>query len=164
MWRIRAACRESRGITCWRSSRPRIAAAAVDGARPPFDTSIFFEAGQSFRVYLMERPADGMIRFGGDFLLTVERKSDQRVLDRAAARCDVAGRSARCGTSNVPTAHSHLDSDLPTATDVALVMIWPTLAPHLVLTPRHIFRIDADGTIGYLGPNEPLDAGAGGVE
>ena len=68
------------------------------------------------------------------------------------------------GATDEPTAHSHLDNDLPTATDVAMVMIWPTLAPHLVLTPHHIFRIDADGTIGYLDPNESLDAEAGGVE
>ena len=50
-----------------------IAAAAADGASPPFDATIFFEAGRSFRVFVTAAPADGMIRFGGDFLVTVGR-------------------------------------------------------------------------------------------
>jgi hypothetical protein len=144
----------------------RIAGAAAAGAAPPFDAALFFEAGQSFRVYLLGSPQDGMIRFGGDFLLTVERNpisvSSNEPLH--SATWPVALPPDATDATDGPTAHSHLDNDLPTATDVAMVMIWPTLAPHLVLTPHHIFRIDADGTIGYLGPNEPLDAEAGGVE
>jgi hypothetical protein len=141
----------------------QIAAAAVDGASPPFDATIFFEAGRSFRIFLTGAPADGMIRFGGDFLVTVQRNpvSVTSIEPLHAATWPVALPAAATGEL---TAHSHLDNDLPTATDVALVMIWPTVAPHLVLTPHHIYRIDADGTIGYLGPNEPPEAGAGGVE
>lgn len=139
------------------------AGAAADGAALPFDAAIFFEAGQSFRVYLLGSPEDGMIRFGGDFLLTVERNpiSVSTIEPLHAATWPVA---LPAEGNNEPTAHSHLDGDLPTATDVARVMQWPALAPHLVLTPRYIFRIDADGTISYLGPNVPLDSGAEGVE
>jgi hypothetical protein len=51
------------------------------------------------------------------------------------------------------TLHTHTTGDLPTPTDVALVRIHPALAPHLVMTPRHIFRIDRDGKVTWLGPN-----------
>jgi len=141
----------------------RIAGTAFQGASPPFDEAIFFENGQSFRVYLLGRPVDGMIRFGGDFMLTVKRNpiSVSSIQPLHAAIWPVA---LPADATELPTAHSHLDNDLPTATDVALVIMWPTLAPHLVLTPRHIYRIDADGTIGYLGPNEPLDGPTGGGE
>lgn len=140
-----------------------IAGGAADGANPPFDAAIFFEAGQSFRVYLTARPADGIIRFGGDFLIEVERNpvSVSSIEPLHTALWPVV---LPAGAAGEPTAHSHLEHDLPTATDVALVMIWPTLTPHLVLTPHHIYRIEADGTIAYLGRNEPPDAGAGGVE
>ncbi|HET6278486.1 MAG TPA: hypothetical protein VFG08_06865 [Candidatus Polarisedimenticolia bacterium] len=140
-----------------------IAGAAADGASPPFDASIFFESGQLFRVYLTGKPADGMIRFGGDFRLEIER-NPIRVSSIEPLHAETWPVALPAGAAGEPTAHSHLEHDLPTATDVALVMIWPTLAPHLVLTPRHIYRIEADGSIAYLGRNEPLDGGAGGAE
>jgi hypothetical protein len=141
----------------------RLAGAAAEDANPPFDAAIFFEQGLTFRLYLTPTPADGMIRFGGDFLMTVERNpvSVTSIESLHAATWPVALPAV---ATDEPTAHSHLENDLPTATDVALVMAWPTLAPHLVLTPRYLFRIDADGTIGYLGPSEPLDAASGGEE
>ncbi len=141
----------------------QLAAAAAEAATPPFDAAIFFGQGVAFRLYLMPTPADGLIRFGGDYLVNVERSpvSVTSIESLHAATWPVALPAV---ATDEPAAHSHLENDLPTATDVALVMTWPTLAPHLVLTPRYLFRIEADGTIGYLGPNEPLDAAAGGEE
>lgn len=138
-----------------------LAAAAADGTSPPFDAAIFFEAGRSFRVYVTGKSADGIVRFGGDFMMMVERNpiSVSSIEPLHAAAWPVV---LPADASGEPTAHSHLESDLPTATDVALVMNYPVLAPHLVLTPRHIYRIDADGTISYLGRNEPTDASGGG--
>jgi len=60
----------------------------------------------------------------------------------------LAGRAA-----GQPSLHSHASGDLPTVGDVALVRMHPSLAPHLVLTPHSIFRIDAEGSITWLGPN-----------
>jgi hypothetical protein len=141
----------------------QLAGAAAEEATSPCDAAIFFEQGVTFRIYLTPTPADGMIRFGGDLLVTVERNpvSVSSIESLHAATWPVALPAV---ATNEPTAHSHLENDLPTATDVALVMAWPTLAPHLVLTPRFLFRIDADGTIGYLGPSKPLDAASGGEE
>ena len=40
-----------------------------------------------------------------------------------------------------PTVHTHRDHDLPTATDVALVIKNPNLAPHLVLIERWVAQL-----------------------
>ena len=52
-----------------------------------------------------------------------------------------------------PTLHTHDQGDLPFPTDVALVLRHRALAPHLVLTPRFMFRIDSEGVVTWLGPN-----------
>jgi hypothetical protein len=67
---------------------------------------------------------------------------------------------ARPGAS--PTLHSHAQGDLPTETDVAVVLEHPTIAPHLLLTPHHMFRIEADGRLSYLGPNAVPPVAPGG--
>jgi hypothetical protein len=141
----------------------QVAASATEGASPPFDAALFFDKGQSFRVYLLAAPADGTVRFGGDFLVTVAR-NPIRVDSIEPLHDAIWPVPLPSGAAGDPTAHSHPHDDLPTATDVALVMLHPALAPHLVLTRRHLFRIEADGTIGYLGANEAAGPAAGAAE
>ena len=58
-----------------------------------------------------------------------------------------------------PTLHMHGEEDLPSPTDVAMVLLHPELAPHLVMTPHYLFRIDAQGKLTFLGPSPGGGAG-----
>jgi hypothetical protein len=61
-----------------------------------------------------------------------------------------------------PTLHEHATGDLPAPTDVARVVLRPDIAPHLVLTPLFMFRLDARGGVTYLGPNRTASPHPGG--
>jgi len=133
------------------------------GAPAPWDEPVFKEkAGGAWVVTLQTRPerADAA-RFGADarFRVTADGMQVGEMTPLHGDTTMVAV-PARPGAS--PTLHSHAQGDLPTDTDVAVVLDHPSLAPHLILTPRHMFRIEADGRISYLGPNAVPPAEPGG--
>ena len=142
----------------------RAGVAAKPGGPPaPYDEAVFKEKGSvAYTVYLQTRPerADAA-RFGSDVRVRISGDGMQvgDIVPLHDASTTVAV-PARPGAS--PTLHSHAQGDLPTETDVAVVLDHPTLAPHLVLTPRHMFRIEADGRILWLGPNAVPPAAPGG--
>jgi hypothetical protein len=130
------------------------AAARAPGATPPFDEAVLREADGSFSVYLMSRPAAAsLVRFGGDFLVRVARSGRQMVSLEALHDGDPVDLPAGGRRAGEPTLHRHARGDLPPPTDVARVVLRPGAAPHLVLTPRSMFRLDDRGAVTWLGPN-----------
>jgi hypothetical protein len=126
-------------------------------AAPPFDHAVIREKDGSFSVYLRSRDADGP---GGD-LLALIAATGRQLVDVEALHQAVTHLPPGERKPGQATLHSHTEreGELPTATDVALIVRRPELAPHLVLTPRWMFRIDAEGRLTYLGPN-PVPAPA----
>jgi hypothetical protein len=122
-------------------------------AKPPFVTSIFQEKDRSFTVYLQSQAGPGIVRFGGDYRMKVS-PDGQMVVGIEVLHATITGVPARAAASSQPTLHMHESGDLPTDTDVALILGHPTLAPHLVLTPSSMYRIDSSGRITWLGPNQ----------
>jgi hypothetical protein len=128
-----------------------------------FDTMSLRDGQGPWTVYLQRRPTvAGTASIGGDFIATVSPDGNQ-VTDIKPIHDKSVGDSVSLGKSGSPTLHMHPSGDLPTATDVALVIEHPTLAPHLVLTPRWMFRIEAGGAITYLGPNSVPPVASGGL-
>ncbi len=126
-------------------------AAGRKEAKPPFDHAVIREKDGSFSVYLRARDADGP---GGD-LLALIAATGRQLVDVQALHLAVTHLPPGEHKPGQATLHSHTDteSELPSPTDVALIIRRPDLAPHLVLTPRWMFRIDAEGGLTYLGPN-----------
>ena len=119
-----------------------------------FDEAVFRERDGTFSVYLMPRPDDdGIIEFGADHLVRIA-SSGRKMISTGPLHSDVEALVAldHSGSSE-PTLHLHDTGDLPTPTDVATVLRNTSLAPHLVLTPHFMYRIDARGAISYLGAN-----------
>jgi len=134
------------------------------GPPAPWDEAVFKEkAGGAYVVYLQTRPerADAA-RFGSDARFRISGDGLQ-VGEMTPLHGDTTTVAVPARPGASPTLHSHATGDLPTETDVAVVLDHPALAPHLVLTPRHMFRIESDGHISYLGPNAvpPADSGGG---
>lgn len=127
----------------------------------PLASAAFRERDGTFTVYLLPHgEPGGPAVFGADLVVRV-MSSGRQVLSVEAAHATttdvpLAGRSV-----GQPTLHTHASGDLPTPGDVALVRLHPSLAPHLVLTPQSMFRIDAAGAITYLGPS-PVPVAAPG--
>jgi hypothetical protein len=127
-----------------------------------FDTMTLRDGQGPWTVYLQRRPnVPGTMPIGGDFIATVSPDGTQ-VTDVKPIHDKSVDDSVSLAKSGRPTLHMHPSGDLPTATDVAMVLEHPTLAPHLVLTPRWMFRIEEDGAITYLGPNSVPPVASGG--
>lgn len=132
------------------------------GPIAPWDEAVFKEkTGGAYVVYLQTQAAPNTARFGSDARLRISgdgmQVGEMIVLHGETTTVPVP---ARAGAS--PTLHSHAQGDLPTDTDVAVVLEHPTIAPHLILTPHHMFRIEPDGRVSYLGPNAVPPAAPGG--
>lgn len=139
------------------------AVAGIPDAGPPWEDAVVREKDGTFTVYLFSHKQDKdeaasgggapkSVTFGHDFAVHVAASGRQvtsvDLLHPRSTAVPLAPRPA-----GQPTLHAHQDGDLPTPTDVALVVRNPSLAPHLVLTPRSMFRIDAEGGVTWLGAN-----------
>jgi hypothetical protein len=136
----------------------------------PFTEVIFKEEDGTFVIYLWSEDSPGTPREGPGEAGAVRFDSDLVLRTGGAGRQGISVDPLHSGASSVPlaprpagqpTLHVHAQGDLPTPTDVALILRHPTLAPHLVLTPRFMFRIDSKGGIAYLGPNQGRAEGDG---
>jgi hypothetical protein len=143
------------------------AVAAIPDAGRTFEDAVVREKDGTFTVYLFshkpdkEEPAEGSSRsvtLGRDFVVRLAASGRQVTsTDRLHSTPTAVSMAPR--PAGQPTMHTHQEGDLPTPTDVALVVRNPALAPHLVLTPRSMFRIDAEGGVTWLGAN-PIPGGA----
>ena len=148
-------------------ARMRILEAAITAAgeqknaKPPLEQAALREKDGSWHVYLKPKTeADAEVRFGTDLRLTISADGTQVPrIEELHAEETILRRPTK--STGVETVHIHSSRDLPTETDVALILRYPEPAPHLVLTPRYMFRIDAEGAITYLGENstEPSPEG-----
>ena len=139
------------------------AQAHVAAVPPGFAESVFRDKSGTFTVYLQSRTgARTVTRFGSDLKATISADGNQ-VLQIAPLHGPGESADVAPGDGRTPTLHSHARGDLPTETDVALVVESPRVAPHLVLTPSWIFRIESDGVVTWLGRNEVPPVAPGGA-
>ena len=133
-------------------------------AGDPFEDAVVREKDATFTVYLISHHGEdggaggqagapaGSARFGRDFVIRLAA-SGRQVLSVEPLHSNATSVPRGPRAAGQPTLHAHEKGDLPFPTDVALVLRHPTLAPHLVLTPRFMFRIDSEGVVTWLGPN-----------
>lgn len=116
------------------------------------------EKDSTFSVYVVSRrppdkPADpSAVVVGRDFMVRIAATGRQ-MISSERLHDSVSTLSLQPRPPGTPLLHEHDKGDLPSPTDVALVLEKPVLAPLLVLTPRWMFRIDDRGTVTWLGPN-----------
>ncbi len=157
---------EARIVSHYRAGQ--IARAGVLGKAQhpePLEEVVFRLKKGPFRVYLTSTAApEGYVRIGGDHIVRVA-SSGRRVESieplHAGPPINV---SLAVRDDGDPTLHTHAVLDRPTATDVAIVMRYPSIAPHLILTPHFIYRINAEGRIAFLGENSMPPEGGGDAD
>lgn len=131
----------------------QFAAAVVTARRvlkkhTPYNVNVLREIDSTITVYLTPGSADpNVVLLGGDYKITLSADGSQilnikklhyTIIEMARL---IKGKEARA------VAHVHITSDLPSATDVALILLNPHLAPHEVITDFWITRIDANGKV-----------------
>jgi hypothetical protein len=148
-------------ITAHLRAQQQAATAVADlpGGRGPFDTAVTREKDGRFEVYLKGRAQEtGGVPFGGDFLVRVAANG-RRAEAIEALHAEAVSVAIGARGPGEPTLHVHAGADLPPPTDVAEVLRVPELAPHLILTPRWMFRVDDRGGLTWLGPNRSAPSG-----
>jgi hypothetical protein len=152
-----------------------------DAGRPFVDAAIR-EKDSTFTVYVISQRPDeggpsppagspGSLVIGRDFLVRVSANGRQ-VLSIDKLHDSVTSLSLQPRAPGAPLVHEHDRGDLPSPTDLALVLRQPVLAPLLVLTGRSMYRVDREGGVTWLGPNptpparpapSPATPGGGGA-
>jgi len=121
------------------------------------------EKDSTFTVYLISQRADEggtapppggsrSLVVGRDFIARVAA-SGRQVLTLEKLHGVASSLSLDPRAAGAPLLHEHDTGDLPSPTDVALVLRYPALAPLLVLTGRFMFRLDKEGGVTWLGAN-----------
>jgi hypothetical protein len=127
---------------------------ASDAKFPRYNTNVFREEDDTITVYLTPGNEDPKIIgiLGGDFKISVSKDASEVIrkeklhasyLKLTTPPKDVAG-----------SYETHVLGDLPTETDVALIILNPVLAPHFITGKTWMSKIDADGKITILGRTE----------
>ena len=145
------------------------------GGGRDFADAVLREKDSTFTVYVISQSPEprgqpgatlsaGTLLLGRDFMVRVAA-SGRQVLSVEKLHDTAVEVPLQPRPAGTPVLHQHDKGDLPSPTDVALVLRHPVLAPLLVLTSRSIFRVDKEGAVTWLGPNagsKPAAPGAGG--
>jgi hypothetical protein len=125
----------------------------VDAKWPQYLISAFLEGDGSATVYIVPRSEKKDIALlGGDFKLSISLDGS-KILQNSqlhGGTLEVPLRAPE-GKTRAAAFHTHASANLPTETDVALVLSNPELAPHFVVGSKWISRINADGTVSIFG-------------
>ncbi|WP_297766323.1 tetratricopeptide repeat protein [uncultured Muriicola sp.] len=129
-------------------------AAAVVNARRilkkhiPYNVNVLRELDSTITVYLTPGNADpNVVLLGGDYKITLSADGSQVLNIKKLHHTILKTPSQIDGKKGRSVGHLHVTSDLPSATDVAFILLNPHLAPHLVWTEFWTTRIDANGKV-----------------
>jgi hypothetical protein len=131
------------------------ATVGASGGGGAFADAVLREKDSTFTVYVISQspePGSPTLLVGRDFMVRVAA-SGRQVLSVDKLHDSATEVSLQPRAPGTPVLHQHDKGDLPSPTDVALVLSHPVLAPLLVLTNRSIFRVDREGAVTWLGPN-----------
>jgi len=122
-----------------------------------YNTSVFREEDGMLTVYVVpgnKNPDVALL--GGDFKVFVSPDGSQVVkkvpLHRAILEIPIAPKEGKPAGSF----HTHILDDIPTETDVAQVILYPSLAPHSILGREWFSQIDKNGKITILGRTKEI--------
>jgi hypothetical protein len=113
-----------------------------------YNVNAFRETDSTISVYLTPGSADpDFVYLGGDYKITLSADGSQ-ILNIKVLHYTILKMPRRIkGEEYSSGFHIHLTSDLPSATDVAFILLNPHLAPHEVITDFWTTRIDANGKL-----------------
>lgn len=136
----------------------KLALRSIETRFPKYNTNVFREGNGTITVYLTpgnEKPE--VILFGGDYKLSIS-PDGTKVLNRTLFHKSVLELPLHMkdGRESAGAFHTHVLNDLPTETDIALILLNPQLAPHFIAGPIWFSRIDVNGKITILGKTEEI--------
>ena len=154
--KLEGAGREISGEILKLARAVKLAAESINKEKsfPRYNSDAFREQDGTITVYLIpgnDKP--GVAVLGGDFKFSVS-KDGSRIIQKAKLHKE----ALEIPLAGSPGAfNKHLsDSSLPTETDVAFVLLYPTLAPQYIVGPKWMSRVDDGGKIYILGESNKL--------
>ncbi len=123
-----------------------------------YNNNAFREKDGSITVYITPGNTNPkVILLGGDFKFSISRDGNEVIEKLKLHQSTIELRSKPKGRKKpVATVHTHITDDLPTETDVAIVILNPQIAPHIVVGPTWVTGILSNGEIEVIGNTEEL--------
>ncbi|MDI6606582.1 MAG: hypothetical protein QME65_05535 [Candidatus Omnitrophota bacterium] len=120
---------------------------------PRYNTYVFREQDATITVYLIPgNDLPGIAVLGGDFKFSIS-KNGSKIINKTKLHKEALEIPL---TGNPEAFNKHFADGLPTETDVSFVLLYPMAAPHYVIGPKWMSRIDADGKIYILGKSNKM--------
>jgi hypothetical protein len=119
-----------------------------------YNPNVFREGDDTITVYIAPGNETEDLRLGGDHKITVSSDGAKVLNVKELHKTLLSFPPA--DKNKAASFHTHLLTDLPTETDVAAVLLNPSLAPHYVVAEKWITRIDKDGKISLVGKTEEI--------
>ena len=119
-----------------------------------YNPNVFRERDGTITVYITPGNETKEVRLGGDYKVSVSPDGLKALNVAELHRALLVFPEHRKTT--VSSWHTHLKADLPAETDVAAVLLDPSLAPHIVVGPKWITEIDEGGKIRLIGRTEQI--------
>lgn len=138
----------------------RLALRSIEIRFPKYNTNVFREEDGTITVYLTPgNEKSEVILFGGDFKLSISpdgtKVLNKTLLHKSVLELPLHMKNGR-DRESAGAFHTHVLNDLPTETDIALILLNPQLAPHYIAGPTWFSRIDVNGKITILGKTEEI--------
>lgn len=131
---------------------------AQEMTSPRYNTNVFREQDGTITVYFIpgNKEPDTVI-LGGDFKVSISNDA-LKVLNKTKLHTSFLKMPLKeeKGQQTAGAFHTHILGDLPTETDVALIILNPVLAPHYITAQTWMSKINADGQITVLGKSEEI--------
>jgi hypothetical protein len=123
-----------------------------------YNPIVIREKDGTITVYLLPvNQEPNVTLIGGDFRISISgditKVLNKEKLHNAILKVPL---ELKPGQEPAGAFHTHVMNDLPTETDVALILLNPKLAPHYIAGPKLMSRIDADGKITIMGRTEEI--------
>ncbi|MDD2703276.1 MAG: hypothetical protein PHC33_04660 [Candidatus Omnitrophica bacterium] len=140
-----------------RAVNTAVKAIEFDARGGPYNTSVFREEDGMLTVYLLPGNKNpDVVLLGGDFKVSVSSDGSQAVRKIPLHRTVLEIPSVPKEGKPAGSFHTHIMDDLPTETDVAQVILYPSLAPHSILGREWFSQIDKNGRIIILGRTKEI--------
>jgi hypothetical protein len=142
--------REDAGFFLLAAKAMDTAGADFRGAKLRYDVAVLpAESGQVYVYFLPAQTSPGVYIYGGDFRYLVSsdgtRIVEKRRLHKSVLKSGPGGIPA--GATVAGGYHTHVLSDVPEDTDVAMVLLRRPLVPEFIGTRNGSYKVKEDGTI-----------------
>lgn len=126
---------------------------------PRYNPSVFREIDGTITVYFLPgNTQEGIVLIGGEYKVSVSSDGKRVLNSRKVHNSILRMQEHPADPDDKPAGgyHTHVLGDLPEETEVAVLRLHPTLAPHIIVGEKWTFGVDKEGKVFLMGKSKDV--------